>query len=239
MNQESSGRQFINPRLLAKIDQSDKDGGYFLENIENGVLVKKATRNSLYILTRIAGEKGQVAITGGQHIPRPRVGYLHGSTYGGSMIKVGWIGKGMHLEVALVGGGILTTSAIQEISLEQNPTEAEAMIRLAQDNSPKEMTKEEVEQWIEQFVSENFSDEVRQEARNMIGRFSLNGQVAISGVLALAYKQEKFGKALELLEEFYAEHWAYQPFEIRGDPTFTTKNALYIERAYQELGISK
>lgn len=42
---------------------------------------------------------------------------------------------------------------------------------------------------------------------------------------------------MKLLEEFYREHWVYQHPEVRGDPDFTTVNAAYFKRAYQELGI--
>ena len=42
---------------------------------------------------------------------------IHGSTWGGSMLRVGWIGRGMHLEYSLLGNsrGAYITSRIMEI----------------------------------------------------------------------------------------------------------------------------
>ena len=39
---------------------------------------------------------------------------IHGSTWGGSMLKIDFIGRGMHLEVGLLSG-VMTTSPITEV----------------------------------------------------------------------------------------------------------------------------
>lgn len=53
-----------------------------------------------------------------KYCPLPVVCNIHGSTWGGSMLKVGFIGRGMHLEVGLIVDGqaqVLTTSPILEV----------------------------------------------------------------------------------------------------------------------------
>ena len=47
--------------------------------------------------------------------PQPTRVYIHGSTWGGSMLKESFIGRGMHLEFGHPDGLAVTTSAIQEI----------------------------------------------------------------------------------------------------------------------------
>lgn len=207
-----SGRDNIDPALLAKIDKSEKDGGIFLKEVANGSLVKVHTQNSEYVLTPIRGKgETRVAIVGGRYIPRPMVAFFRGSTFGGSMIKIGWLGKGMHLEVNLLGGGLLSTSSIQSIVIEHSSHEAIAMIELAERDAPRLATEEEVRRSIEKFMEDHFPAEIREEAWEMVKRFSLNGQIAISSVLFAAYSKGKFGDALELLKKFYQKHWAYQP----------------------------
>lgn len=65
----------------------------------------------------------------------------------------------------------------------------------------------------------------------------MNGQIVIVTLLESAHRHGKFEEAKELIAKFVSEHWGYQAPEVRGDPGFTQKNAWYIERAYQELGL--
>lgn len=99
------------------------------------------------------------------------------------------------------------------------------------------MSQEGAEAAIRSFMEESFPTNVRARAWEMVDRFSLNGQIAIATILRYAHEQKKFDVAMKLLEKLYSEHWAYQHPEVRGDPGFTTVNAAYFNRAYQELGI--
>lgn len=53
-----------------------------------------------------------------EYCPKPTKAYIHGTTAGGSAIKVGKIVEGGHLEFALPDrGGAIVTSEIDEINL--------------------------------------------------------------------------------------------------------------------------
>ncbi|OGZ08081.1 MAG: hypothetical protein A3C93_01850 [Candidatus Lloydbacteria bacterium RIFCSPHIGHO2_02_FULL_54_17] len=126
------GRAFIDPKLLAKIEKSEKDGGMFTKDIPEDTLVFVHTNNSVYTLAVIDVESGKIAIQGsGTHFHNPEVVVLHGSTFGGSMIKPDWIGKGMHLEIGLPDRRTLTTSAIRAVSIEHNPERTKELIAAA------------------------------------------------------------------------------------------------------------
>ena len=53
------------------------------------------------------------------YCPKPILARIHGSTWGGSMIKIGWIGVGMKMEFSTVDyQGDITTSTVQDVLLE-------------------------------------------------------------------------------------------------------------------------
>jgi len=236
---EHPGEENLDPNLLALIKKSEQDGGISLKDVPKNSLAHVHTQNTIYIITIIDEKSGRVAVTSnGKHVTQPEIGYLRGSTFGGSMIKVDWIGIGMHLEVALADGRVLTTSQIKMVRFKADQQNArQTMIESAQSREPKQITKEEFQKNLEKFITDKFPDGIRPDAKQMIGRFSLNGQVVIASVLAAAQEHNKFRKAMSVLNRFYAEHWAYQAPEVRGDPGFTKSNALYLERVYKELDI--
>jgi hypothetical protein len=51
-----------------------------------------------------------------EYCPEPTPCIIHGSTWGGSMIKPEYIGRGMHLEVGLPKGYRLLTTEIQDVT---------------------------------------------------------------------------------------------------------------------------
>ncbi len=240
MIQPNPGEQHLDPRLVALIQKSERDGGIFLKDVPNpeDAIVEVHTQNSIYTIAIIDLEKGEVAMQGGKYLPEPELCYFRGSTFGGSMIKVGWVGVGMHLEVNSSRAGLLTTSSIRTVKVKEDGELAGSMRKKVKVTAPRVMTEAEARAAIQQFVEESFPPNVRPKALDMIGRFSLNGQIAIATLLRYALEQEKFERALALLERFYREHWFYQHPEVRGDPEFTTVNAQYLERAYAELGIA-
>jgi hypothetical protein len=57
-----------------------------------------ATRNSIYKILKGNRDRCNVKIQGGKYLPTPIEANFSGATFGGSIIKPGWIGCGMHLE---------------------------------------------------------------------------------------------------------------------------------------------
>ena len=232
------GEKHIDPRLLEKIKQSEKDGGIFLKDVPDNHIVEAHTQNSIYAIALVDKEKGRVAVQGNnKHFIQPEVCYLRGSTFGGSMIKIGWIGVGMHLELNLTSGGILTTSSIKTVKVKEDTNKVKELVEKALAIAPQEVTREEVQDSLKKFVQDKFPVSMRTEVISIIDIFSLNGQIAIVSLLEVAYRHKKFDAAKQLINKFFREHWGYQAPEVRGDPDFTQKNAWYIEQAYKELSL--
>lgn len=235
---EHPGERYIDPRLLAKIKQAEKDGGIFLEDIPDDHIVEVHTQNSVYTIAVIDKVIRKVAVQGSNmHLLQPEVCYLRGSSFGGSMIKVGWIGVGMHFEVNLAAGGIMITSSVKTVKVKEDAERAKELVRKALATAPKEVTKEEAQDFIRRFVEEKFPATMRSEVTAIINDFSLNGQIVISSLLWVAHRHHKFEAVKQLIAKFMREHWGYQAPEVRGDPDFTRKNAWYLERAYKELDL--
>ncbi len=111
---------------------SEQGEGVFLKDIPEGSVVVAKTANHTYTIAVIDAEKGVVAVeSNGNYFRTPEVCCLNGSTFGGSMIKVRWIGEGMHLEFGLGGKRIMTTSAVTEFTVKNDPERAIRLIETA------------------------------------------------------------------------------------------------------------
>ena len=80
-----------------------------------GGIVEVQTEDALYTIMKTGDET--FTIQGHQKFcPRMSQCRIHGSTWGGSMIKMGWIGRGMHLKFSTADSGTITTSRVNEIT---------------------------------------------------------------------------------------------------------------------------
>lgn len=104
----------LSPEINANIAASNILPGFFIADLSVGEVKKIQTRNTLYTLVRTGADEytlqGHV-----EFCPTPTVSSIHGSTWGGSMLKCGFVGVGMHLEFANEFGTRITTSQIQSI----------------------------------------------------------------------------------------------------------------------------
>ena len=108
----------LHPQIIRNIEQSDRDGGLYLTSLKAGDALEVRTKNTLYIVEVRDGSKGQVMIKGHKKFcPVATLATIPGSTWGGSMIKAGFVGLGMHLEFHIASVGTVTTSMIQGITL--------------------------------------------------------------------------------------------------------------------------
>ena len=112
---DEEGKKHLDPLIVARIEQSDRDGGVFLKEPSPGSKLDVYTKNSCYEIEVIDGEKGQVKIKGGRSFLDWETITISGSTWGGSMLKINFIGIGMRLELYRKGGGDILTSTINEI----------------------------------------------------------------------------------------------------------------------------
>jgi hypothetical protein len=96
------------------ICKSEVEGGVFLDALPPGTNLEVQTENRAYHL--VAQGKGKALISGHPDFcPSPVLVGIHGSTWGGSMLKVGYLGRGMRMEFGHHPFGIITTSRIREI----------------------------------------------------------------------------------------------------------------------------
>ena len=101
----------VNHRIL----QSEIEGGVHLRNVLPGTVLEVRTQNRAYTI-RYQGDN-QALISGHPvFCPEPVLVSIHGSTWGGSMLKVRYIGRGMRLEFHHPAySAPIITSPIQEI----------------------------------------------------------------------------------------------------------------------------
>ncbi len=79
------------------------------------------TDNSVYRITILRPHSREVLVQGGKFFPERTRACLSGSTFGGSCLKIGWVGLGLHLEFH-AGDQWIITSHVRAIAVEASPT---------------------------------------------------------------------------------------------------------------------
>lgn len=105
----------LSDEVNRNIVQSEIEGGVSLDELEPETTLEIQTQNHLYTAILLRNCKALIA---GHPVfcPKPVLVSIHGSTWGGSMLKVHFVGRGMHLEFRHPEYGTpIVTSPIQEI----------------------------------------------------------------------------------------------------------------------------
>lgn len=95
------------------IAESELRGGFKLSDLLVGDFLDIETKSRLYTVEK--KEDGFYIQGHPEYCPEPTKVYINGSTWGGSMLKTGFVGRGMHLEFILPDDRRITTSEILEI----------------------------------------------------------------------------------------------------------------------------
>ncbi len=105
----------LSDEVNRNVIQSEIEGGVFLEGLPPDTVLQIRTQHHFYTVL-LLGE-GSVLISGHpQYCPQPVQVTIAGSTWGGSMLKMRFIGRGMHLEFHHPAySTAIITSPIQEI----------------------------------------------------------------------------------------------------------------------------
>lgn len=95
--------------------QSEVEGGVFLGDLPPATVLQIHTQNHCY--TTVLLDSNYALISGHpEYCPRPVRVAIAGSTWGGSMLKMHFVGRGMHLEFSHPEYRTpIVTSLIQEI----------------------------------------------------------------------------------------------------------------------------
>ena len=96
------------------IAQSEIEGGVYLDQLSDGAVLEVETQHHWY--TIVNRSSGQAMISGHpKFCPDPVPVKIKGSTWGGHMLKLRFIGRGMHLEFQHPIYQTITTSRVVDI----------------------------------------------------------------------------------------------------------------------------
>jgi len=76
------------------------------------------TLNTNYYIFILDPENGKALVQGGRYFEEPSEATISGSTFGGCMLKMGWLGIGFRIEFYL-GGQRIITSPVQSLRIER------------------------------------------------------------------------------------------------------------------------
>ena len=107
----------LTPEINAAIHESELMGGVFIKDLPVGKTLKVRTQNTVYFIDRVSeGPEGLTIQGHPRYCPEPTKAYILGSNFGGSMIKIGFVGRGMYMEFSTENRrGTIVTSQIQEV----------------------------------------------------------------------------------------------------------------------------
>ena len=100
---------------------SEPEEGVYLDRLEPGTELEVCTVNRCYRI--LVGSNREMVISGHPAFcPNPVAVRIHGSTWGGSMLKKGFVGPGMRLEFHHPQHDIVTTSKILSVREVRRPS---------------------------------------------------------------------------------------------------------------------
>ncbi len=99
---------------LSEITKLAKDG-INTKILPVGTKLEIQTKNNLYYMEKIEGN--EYTIQGGKYWPEPTTVRFPGSTFGGSVMKINWIGHLMHMEIYDLEKGCITTSSVRNVKI--------------------------------------------------------------------------------------------------------------------------
>lgn len=97
------------------VDAASDCRGVSVLDLEPLTVLRVETRNSVYQI--VISRQAAVFVQGGQFFPERSAAHLAGATFGGSLLKIGWIGVGMRMEICGDDGPIVT-SPVRRITVE-------------------------------------------------------------------------------------------------------------------------
>ena len=104
----------LSDQINRDICQSEIEGGVSLDRLPIGAVLEVQTRNRIYTVENLGD--GDVLLSGHpDYCPEPTPVRFQGSTWGRSLVKFHFLGRGMHLEFRHPALGVIRTSRVEEI----------------------------------------------------------------------------------------------------------------------------
>jgi hypothetical protein len=116
-------REVVVPRhcTLAGFTEAMADReGLNVSRLEPLTRLEVRTRNSLYEITVLHPNHWKILVRGGRFFPAETLAYLCGSGYGGTLLKVAWIGVGLCCEISSDGLRVVT-SPVENVQIVEKP----------------------------------------------------------------------------------------------------------------------
>lgn len=107
-----SSQEILVPRhctLAGFTEATSEQEGIHVGTLPPLTRLAMTTRNTEYRLTIVEPRDWKVLVLGGRFFPTERLAFLCGSGYGGTLLKVAWIGVGLCCELATDGQRVVTS----------------------------------------------------------------------------------------------------------------------------------
>ncbi|HVR30930.1 MAG TPA: hypothetical protein VMS86_15510 [Thermoanaerobaculia bacterium] len=108
----TTGERRLVPRgstLTGFVDEVARVGGLSIAELDPITPLVVRTENSLYRIIVLEPRGRRILVQGGAFFPDSTPAELEGSSLGGSMLKQGWIGPGLRMEISSEGKRIVTS----------------------------------------------------------------------------------------------------------------------------------
>ena len=103
------------------IDEVSRIDGIGLVDVETFATLVVQTENSVYHITILQPHAREVLVQGGAFFPERTRACLSGSSFGGSCLKLGWVGVGLRMEFHFDDQWIVT-SHVRSITVDRSAT---------------------------------------------------------------------------------------------------------------------
>lgn len=97
---------------------SSASDGIPLRDLAQFDTVCASTQNNNYYIFLLEPETGRALVQGGDYFAEPSEATISGSTFGGCMLKMGWLGVGLRIEFC-AGGRRIVTSPVRSLHIER------------------------------------------------------------------------------------------------------------------------
>ena len=101
--------------------------GVTLMRLEACDMIHARTRNSAYEIFLLEPKSGRAIVRGGKYFAEPKEATVSGSTFGGCMLKVGWLGVGLRMEI-YENGHRTVTSPLQSLRVDRVDFDIDAIV---------------------------------------------------------------------------------------------------------------
>ena len=115
----------VSDKINTNVAESQLAGGAHLKKLAVGRALRITTQNRVYMLRKT--DQGYTICGHPRYCPQPTECVPSGSTWGGSLLRVGFVGRGMRFQAFMRNAEItVTTSVVEEVEETEAAAEADS-----------------------------------------------------------------------------------------------------------------